>query len=62
MRDTRVIESVSLPDDSSLTQNERAWVQFIRLTSRNADPAPTLRLVQGLCGLLDPVSRGAPRG
>jgi hypothetical protein len=41
----RVIDGVRLPDDSSLTENERAWVEFIRLTSQNTDPAPTLTAV-----------------
>jgi hypothetical protein len=44
----RVIEGIRLPDDSNLTENERAWVEFMRLTSRNADPARTLRSVQAL--------------
>jgi hypothetical protein len=44
----RVMDGVRLPVDSSLTENERAWVEFMRLTSRNANPAPTLRSVQAL--------------
>ena len=36
----RVIDGVRLPDDSSLTENERAWVEFIRLLSGGSDPAP----------------------
>jgi hypothetical protein len=44
----RVMDGVRLPDDSSLTEKERAWVEFIRLTSRNMDPAPTLSSVQAL--------------
>jgi len=39
----RVIDGVRLPDDSSLTENERAWVEFIRLVSEGKDPPPTLR-------------------
>ena len=31
-----------------LTENERAWVEFIRLTSRDTDPGPTLERVQQL--------------
>ena len=35
-----------------LTANEFAWIEFIRLISRDADPAPTLRRVQRLRMLL----------
>lgn len=30
----------------SLTENEQAWIECIRLASRDTDPAPTLELVQ----------------
>ena len=30
----------------SITGNERAWIEFIRLASRDSDPAPTLEMVQ----------------
>jgi hypothetical protein len=48
MRDTRVINGIRLPDDSRLTENERAWIEFIRLLSNGSDPVPTLRSVQAL--------------
>lgn len=42
-------------DDSScafeLSENERAWVDFIRLITKDADPAPTLRRIQKLRGV-----------
>lgn len=31
-----------------LTENERAWIEFIRLVSRDQDPKPTLERVQQL--------------
>lgn len=43
---TRVIDGVRLPDDSSLTENEKTWIDVIRLVSRGTDPEPTLRSVQ----------------
>ena len=32
------------PND--LTENERAWIDFLRLIGKGRDPAPTLRRVQ----------------
>lgn len=32
----------------SLTRNELAWVEFIRLASFDSDPSPTLSRVQAL--------------
>jgi len=42
MTHKRVIDGVTLPGDGSLTENEMAWVEFIRLLSGGSDPAPTL--------------------
>jgi hypothetical protein len=33
-------------DGSDLTENELAWVDFLRLISNGSDPGPTLRRVQ----------------
>ena len=33
MTDTRVIDGVRLPDDRSLTENEKAWVEFMTRAS-----------------------------
>ena len=30
----------------NITENERAWLQFLRMISLDRDPAPTLRRVQ----------------
>jgi hypothetical protein len=35
-----------LIDGSNLTENERAWVDFLRLISNETDPEPTLKRVQ----------------
>lgn len=37
-----------MPLIGDLTDNERAWVGFIRLISKDTDPAPTLARVQGV--------------
>lgn len=34
--------------DIAITPNEIAWIEFIRLASRDTDPAPTLGRVQRL--------------
>ena len=35
-----------------LTENERAWIEFLRLASCDSDPAPTLERVQALRQIL----------
>ena len=37
-----------LSELEDLTENERAWVGFLRLITQDSDPAPTLALVQAL--------------
>lgn len=44
-----------------LTQNERFWLEIIRLSSWDTDPAPTLELVQQLRRIFEPTPRGAAR-
>lgn len=48
-------------DLRQLTQNERFWLEVIRLSSWDSDPAPTLVLVQQLRRLFDPAGRGSAR-
>lgn len=48
MSDRRIVDGVKLPDDSSLTENERAWLEFIRSIAAGRDPAPTLAACQAL--------------
>lgn len=37
-----------MPLITDLSDNERAWIGFIRLISKDTDPAPTLARVQGV--------------
>ena len=47
------------PELDYLTENERAWVGFLRLITQDTDPAPTLARVQALrCVLSTPRSFG----
>lgn len=39
-------KSIFHPEINDLTENERAWVGFLRLLTADSDPAPTLRRVQ----------------
>lgn len=41
-------------DSFELSDNERAWIEFIRLCAPMLDPAPTLRRVQELRLILAP--------
>lgn len=44
----RVVEGVRLPDDRSLTPNERLWVETLRAIVGDADPPPSLPVVQAV--------------
>ena len=37
-----------LTTEQPISQNEQAWIEFLRLASSDSDPAPTLRLVQAM--------------
>jgi len=37
-----------------ITENEKAWIEFIRLASYDTDPAPTLETVQALRQIFTP--------
>jgi hypothetical protein len=37
-----------VPSDRTFSENEVAWIAFLRLASRESDPAPTLTLVQAI--------------
>jgi hypothetical protein len=37
-----------LPSEQSISRNESAWIDFLRLVSCDSDPAPTLLLVQAM--------------
>ena len=43
-----------------ITENERAWIEFLRLTSDDTDPAPTLERVQKLRNIFLGCRAGSP--
>lgn len=45
---TNLPSSDLMPLIGDLTENERAWIGFVRLISNDSDPAPTLARVQGV--------------
>lgn len=49
------------PELRALTSNERFWLEVIRLSSWDTDPAPTLERVQKLRRIFEPIGRGATR-
>lgn len=53
MKTQQVVDGFRLPDAGELTENERAWVGFLRDASRGTNPAPTLVAVRALRQLLD---------
>ena len=48
------VDGFRLPDNGDLTENEWAWVGFIRVIAGNSDPAPSLVAVQALRRALAP--------
>lgn len=48
MTRSKVVDGMRLPDRPVLTENELAWVSFLRAIAPGEDPAPTLRGVQAL--------------
>ncbi len=51
----------SRPWAKPVTENEKAWIEFIRLASRDTDPAPTLETVQALRRIFMPPASCAGR-
>jgi len=51
------------PWEKAITDNEKAWIEFIRLASYDTDPSPTLKSVQALRQIFMPHARlaGRPR-
>lgn len=45
------------PWQNPITDNEKAWIEFIRLSSYDTDPAPTLEKVQALRQIFMPCCR-----
>ncbi len=48
MTHIKIVAGMRLPGSHALTENEVAWVEFIRLASCETDPVPTLSRVQVL--------------
>ena len=46
--DHAVVAGFRILSDRPISQNERAWIDFLRLASCDSDPAPTLRHVQAM--------------
>lgn len=40
--------TVFVPSFDDLTDNEKSWIGFLRLLSKDTDPVPTLARVQAL--------------
>jgi len=62
MTGRRVVEGMRLPSDRALSENEWAWIEFLRLASGETDPAPTLRRVQALRKFFEPDAGRPNRG
>lgn len=52
---------IQRPDLRALSPNERFWVEVIRLSSWDTDPAPTLERVQKLRQIFERTDRGTAR-
>jgi len=44
---------LELRNNAQLTENEKAWIEFIRVISNGRDPGITVKRVQALRELLD---------
>lgn len=48
----RTVDGFKLPWDGSMTENERAWVEFLRIICNDAVPVPDSDMVVGLRKLM----------
>ena len=48
----RVVEGFKLPSDAPPTENERIWIEFLRIICNDEVPAPDCEMVVGLRELL----------
>jgi hypothetical protein len=48
----RVVDGFKLPSDAPPTENERTWIEFLRIICNDEVPAPDSRVVVGLRVLL----------
>lgn len=48
MSGSKSVGGFKTPTDRPITENEIAWIVFLRLLTDDTDPKPTLRLIQAL--------------
>ncbi|WP_431297866.1 hypothetical protein [Tabrizicola sp. BL-A-41-H6] len=48
----RVVDGFKLPSDAAITENERAWIEFLRIICNDRVPAPGSDMVVELRRLL----------
>jgi hypothetical protein len=48
----RTVEGFKLPRDGSITENERVWIEFLRIICNDAVPVPDSSMVVGLRKLM----------
>ena len=50
------VAGFNMPSERPISDNESAWIDFLRLVSRDSDPTPTLLCVQLLRLLIEEVT------
>lgn len=48
----RTVEGFKLPSDTQITENERVWIEFLRIICNDRVPPPDSQMVVGLRELL----------
>ena len=48
----RVVDGLKLPSDAPITENERVWIEFLRIICNDEVPAPDSEVVVGLRRLM----------
>ena len=48
----RTVDGFKLPWDGAITENERVWIEFLRIICNDAVPVPDSRMVVGLRKLM----------
>ena len=61
MTDRKRFQDFCVPSVHPPTENELAWIEFLRLMFGDSDPPPTLRLVQRVRRLIAHEPKGLPR-
>ncbi len=47
-----IVDGFKLPSDAAISENERGWIEFLRIICNDQVPAPDSRMVVGLRELL----------